>query len=315
MDARKITTTAKTEEPLQVSTDLKQTLLAGVSILRPKQWTKNLILFAGLVFSHNLFDLSLFWVSSLAFISFCLLSGAVYVINDLVDIQEDLNHPKKKNRPLPSGRLTIKQAVFIFAASMGLSLITAWALGIYFLLIAMLYFALVVSYSFWLKHIVIFDIFAISLGFLLRVIAGAVVIDVRISPWLLICTLLLSLFLALTKRRYEFVSLENDGVDHRRVLEQYSVAFLDQLISIVTATTIMAYSLYSFTASDTEQLMITIPFVIFGLFRYLFLVYKKDMGGSPEEVLFKDKPFIFNLLLWVLTSVVLLYWHDWAPFS
>jgi len=281
--------------------------IAVLAMLRPKQWTKNLLLFAGLVFSQNLFNTPLLLKTVLAFGVFCLLSGSVYILNDFHDLSADRKHYRKRNRPLASGRLGVGQALAISAILAAVSFYAAFKLGAPFLAAAVLYFFLVLSYSLWFKHIVIIDVFAVALGFLLRAVAGGVVIGVRISPWLLICTLLLALFLALTKRRHEYVVMENNGIEHRRVLAEYSVAYLDQLVSIVTASTIMAYSLYTFSAGRSQYLMLSIPFVIYGIFRYLFLVHKKEMGGSPEDVLLKDKPLIINILLWVAACVIVLY--------
>ena len=282
-------------------------LVAAFTLLRPRQWTKNFFLFAGLVFSGNLFYLPLFCKTLLAFGTFCLLSGAVYIMNDMVDLEEDRQHARKRHRPLAAGRIRMGQAWVVFGVLLAVSWGLSFTLGKNFLLVAVLYFLLVMGYSLYFKHIVILDVFAVALGFLLRVVAGGVAIGVRISPWLLICTLLLSLFLALTKRRHEYLSLGAGGSAHRPVLADYSVAYLDQLINIVTAATIMAYSLYSFTASPTQDLMLTIPFVIYGLFRYLFLVHKKDWGGSPEEVLLQDRPLGVSIFLWVLACVFVLY--------
>lgn len=282
-------------------------LSAAFNLLRPRQWTKNFFLFAGLVFSGNLFNSLQFYRTLLAFGAFCLLSGAVYIVNDVVDLEEDRQHARKRHRPLAAGRIRPGQAWLVFGVLLAVSGGLSFLLGNNFLLVAVLYFLLVTAYSLFLKHVVIFDVFAVAFGFLLRVVAGGVAIGVRISPWLLICTLLLSLFLALTKRRHEFISLGEDGSAHRPVLADYSVAYLDQLINIVTAATIMAYSLYSFTASPTQDLMLTIPFVVYGLFRYLFLVHKKDRGGSPEEVLLQDKPLGVSIFIWVLACIFILY--------
>ncbi len=286
---------------------MRQEIPAVLEILRPRQWTKNLFLFAGLVFSQNLFNPPLCLRALLACAVFCLLSGSVYILNDLVDLAADRKHYSKRHRPLAAGRIGIRPAVFLFFLLLAASLGAAFWLGNAFLAVGVLYFLLVAGYSLCFKHLVIIDVFAVASGFLLRAVAGGVAIGVRISPWLLICTLLLALFLALTKRRHEYVMLENNGTEHRRVLADYSVAYLDQLISIVTASTIMAYSLYTFTAGRTEYFMLSIPFVIYGIFRYLFLVHKKDMGGSPEDVLLQDRPFIVNICLWVLVCVLILY--------
>lgn len=281
--------------------------IAVMKILRPRQWTKNFFLFAGLVFSQNLFNSPMFFRVLFAFGVFCLLSGSAYIINDIIDVNEDRKHYIKRNRPLAAGQISIKQAVRAFFVILGVSLSGAFVLGKAFLLVSILYFFLVAGYSLWFKHFVIIDVFAVAFGFLLRAVAGGVVIGVRISPWLLICTLLLALFLALIKRRHEYLVLENNGTEHRRVLADYSIGYLDQLISIVTASTIMAYSLYTFTAGRSEYFMLSIPFVIYGIFRYLFLVHKRDMGGSPEDVLLQDRPFIVNICLWVLVCVAILY--------
>ncbi len=279
--------------------------LSALNLLRPRQWTKNLLLFAGLVFSENLFCLPLLWRSLLAFTVFCLLSGSVYIFNDLCDLEEDRVHPRKSLRPLASGRIKIWQALAMALTLAAVSLSLAFNLGTSFLLISLLYFSLVLSYSVYFKHIVILDVFFIAAGFLLRAVAGGLVIEVSISPWLLICTLLLSLFLALNKRRSEILALDENRGNHRKVLMHYSVRYLDQLITIVTAAVIMAYSLYTF--NKVERLMLSIPFVIYGIFRYLYLVQHQDMGESPEEVLLKDKAMLLNIFLWVAVCVLILY--------
>ena len=316
MDTHK-TIEVKPEEKLSLGfrIELISFLRATITLLRPKQWIKNLFVFAGLVFSQNIFEAHLFLLTFYAFLSFCFLSSSVYIINDIVDLEEDKLHPHKKNRPLPQGQISIKQAVFLLIIMLSISLSIAWVLGPPFFIVALAYFVLINCYSFWFKHIVILDVFAISAGFLLRVVAGAVVISVIISPWLLICTLLLSLFLALAKRRYEFISLENNGTNHRKVLQDYSLKLIDQMITIITAATIMAYSTYTFTASKTDYLMLSIPFVIYGLFRYLFLVQKKDLGGSPEEVLLKDKPLLVTIVIWGLVCIFILYLEKWSFLS
>ena len=288
------------------SSFITQQLCDLVLLLRPKQWTKNLLLFAGLIFSYNLFQLALVMDALIAFISFCLLSGCVYIINDLMDIKEDRMHPQKKERPLAAGKVGSKQAGVLLAGLLVLSFALAWSINILFLVMALIYFTLTLSYSLWLKYIVIIDVFTIAFGFLLRAVAGAVAIEVSISPWFFVCTLLLSLFLALTKRRQESINLTNNGVEIRKVLEHYPVQYLDQLISIVTASTILGYSLYTFTASQSDLFMLTIPFVIYGIFRYLYLVHNKNMGESPDEVLLKDKPLLLNIALWVIISVIIL---------
>jgi len=277
-----------------------------VLLLRPKQWSKNLLLFAGLIFSFSITDAHLVYSSILAFVAFCLLSSSAYIINDLFDVEEDRLHPRKKYRPIAAGAVLPKPAIFISLFLLLLSLIMAWQLNLLFLLSAISYYLLTVSYSIWLKHVVIIDILAIAFGFFIRALAGAFAVEVSISPWFLICTLLLSLFLALAKRRQEAISLAENGKNHRKVLEHYPLAYVDQLISIVTASTIIAYSLYTFTDSKTELFMATIPFVVYGIFRFLYLVYKEELGESPEELLLQDKPLIITIFLWVLISLAVM---------
>jgi 4-hydroxybenzoate polyprenyltransferase len=285
---------------------MSRTLNEVIKLLRPKQWIKNMLVFAGLIFSFNLFNPPLVLTAMLAFISFCLLSSGVYVLNDMIDIEEDRTHPKNKHRPLAAGTISVKNAILLLIVLLVISLALAWLINLLFFIATLIYLFLNVSYSLWLKHMVILDVFAIAFGFLIRALAGAIAIDVNISPWFLVCTLLLSLFLALAKRRQESKNLVNNGVNHRKVLEHYPIKYLDQLIAIVTASTIIGYSLYTFTASHTELFMLTIPFVIYGIFRYLYLVYAKDMGDSPDEVLLQDKPLIINILAWVVISVIIL---------
>ena len=229
----------KTEQKFAIGLGLrvKQPLRASLALLRPKQWVKNSFVFAGLIFSQNILDPQHFLLTFWAFISFCLLSSSVYIINDLSDIEEDKLRPQKKNRPLPSGRITSARSIMLLTVMLASSLLLAWNLGNLFFSVALIYFLLIVGDTFLSKHIVLLDIFTISAGFILRVVAGTLVISVIISPWLLICTLLLSLFLALIKRRAEIVSLENCKVDHRKVLKDYSIKFVDQLISVITTAT------------------------------------------------------------------------------
>lgn len=301
--ANRINRNTRREEPFTESNiDLKAILI----LLRPKQWIKNLLVFAGLIFSFSFVDLYLVFMAVVAFISFCLLSSSAYIINDIIDVKEDRLHPRKKMRPIASGVINSRVGAFISVIFLLISLLLAWQINLFFFLSSFSYYILTVSYSIWLKHIVIIDVFAIAFGFFIRALAGAFAIDVSISPWFLICTLLLSVFLALTKRRQESIGLAENSTNHRKVLEHYPLPYLDQLISIVTASTIMAYSLYTFTDSHSELFMLTIPFVVYGIFRYLYLVYKLELGESPEEVLLRDKPMIFNLLLWVLVSMAIM---------
>lgn len=274
--------------------------------MRPKQWTKNLLLFAALVFSQNLFHLPMLKDVSIAFIIFCLLSGSVYTLNDLIDLTQDRNHPKKSKRPLASGKLSPLTAIISGIILVVLSLTNAFWLNINFAWIALGYFILQIAYSTLLKHVVILDVLAVSAGFVLRAIAGAEVIDVPISSWLLICTILLALFLALGKRRHELLLLEDNAVHHRKILYEYSPGLLDQMISVATASTVVAYALYTMSAETiekfhTDNLKYTIPFVLYGIFRYLYLIHQKSGGGSPEKILLNDKPLLIDIILYLIT--------------
>lgn len=280
--------------------------------LRPYQWTKNLFVFAPLIFSQNVFNVPYLIKTIGAFAIFCLLSGAVYIWNDLRDIEEDKLHPHKSQRPLASGRLGKKPATVAFVVFSVLALGCAFLLNSTFFILASAYFLLQILYSLWLKHVVILDVLLIASGFLLRVGAGGVVILVDISEWLLICTFLLALFIALSKRRHELVFLEKEASHHRPILHEYSPYLLDQMISVVTASTVVAYCLYTISEETvakfgSSRLIYTVPFVLYGIFRYLYLIHKKGEGGSPESVIFKDKPFLIGILLWIISAVIILY--------
>lgn len=274
--------------------------------MRPRQWTKNLLVFAALIFSRNLFNFSLTKDVTLAFIIFCLLSGSVYILNDLIDLKADRAHPKKSKRPLASGRLRPATAAVAGIVIVIISLSAAFWLNTLFALTALGYFILQIGYSLVLKHVVIIDVLAVAIGFVLRAIAGAEVISVPISSWLLICTILLALFLSLGKRRHEILLLEDNAVHHRKILYEYSPGLLDQMISVVTASTVVAYALYTMSADTiakfhTDNLQYTIPFVLYGIFRYLYLIHQKSEGGSPERILFDDKPLLINIVLYLAT--------------
>jgi 4-hydroxybenzoate polyprenyltransferase len=282
--------------------------------MRPKQWTKNAIIFAPLIFSQNFLKPPLVLEACLAFAVFCALSGAVYIINDLMDIEQDRKHPLKCKRPLASGLLKTRPAVlFLTVMLAGLIPCTLTLLNWQFFCIAAGYLILQLCYSSWFKHIVIIDVFCIAAGFLLRVAAGAVAIGVSFSTWLFFCTILLALFLALSKRRHELVLLEDSAGEHRRILDEYSTGLLDQMISIVTTATLIAYILYTVSAETvakfgSDKLKYTIPFVLYGIFRYLYLVYQKNEGGSPEKALLNDRPILLSVVLYGLAvCAVLLY--------
>lgn len=284
--------------------------------MRPKQWTKNAIIFAPLIFSQNFLKTPLVLETFLAFAVFCALSGAVYIINDLLDIEQDRKHPLKCKRPLASGLLKPRTAVLFLISLLSSSAFCAVSLlNRQFVIIAAGYLVLQICYSAWLKHVVIIDVFCIASGFLLRVAAGAVAIDVTFSTWLFFCTILLALFLALSKRRHELVLLEDGAAEHRRILYEYSTGLLDQMISIVTTATLIAYILYTVSAETvakfgSDKLKYTIPFVLYGIFRYLYLIYQKNEGGSPETALLNDRPILLTVVLYgVAVCVVLLYLH------
>jgi len=282
-----------------------------IRTMRPKQWTKNVFVFAALVFDRKLTDPLLFTKTIVAFILLCLISSTVYLINDLVDIEKDRQHPRKRQRPLPSGQLkpgvAIAAAVVIPAVCLPLSLL----LDFYFGLIVTGYLLVMIAYSFWLKNIVIMDVLTIASGFVLRVAAGVPMVQVeRFSPWLYVCTTLLALFIGFGKRRHELFLLQTNANNHRAVLNDYNRAFLDEMMGVVTASTVMAYSLYTFSAEGlppNHAMMLTIPFVLYGIFRYLYLIHVREEGGTPEEIILRDKPLLADVLLWGLTVIVILY--------
>jgi 4-hydroxybenzoate polyprenyltransferase len=285
-------------------------LVAIVRCLRPKQWTKNLLVFAGLVFTYNLLNPGMLSRVVLAFIAFCMLSSAGYIWNDLRDAPADRLHPTKRRRPIAAGLVPPWLAATVALALGVAGLLLAFSLGTSFMLVASLYMLLTVSYSIWLKHLVLIDVFGIAAGFVLRAVGGAVVIGVPVSPWLYVCTVLVSLFLGLGKRRNELEVLEADAAGHRKNLEQYSLELVDQLILIVASVTIMAYSLYTFSAENLPRdhsMMLTIPLVVYGLFRYLYLVRVKRQGGAPEDLLLTDPGMLGTAVAWVLVSVIVLY--------
>ncbi len=280
--------------------------------MRPRQWSKNLFVFAGLIFSKSLSDLRLVIVSVLAFLLFCVLSSAVYLFNDVIDYREDSVHPSKCRRPIASGQMGRTRACFFAAVFAAVALVLSFLLSQHFGITAALYLGLMVLYSLFLKRLIIVDVLCISAGFVLRAAAGALAIDVQISSWLLICTGLLALFLGLSKRRHELLVLEDAAPGHRIALLGYNHLVLDQMISVVTASTVMAYALYTVSAETvvkfgTRLLGLTIPFVLYGIFRYLYLVHIKGEGGSPERSLLNDKPLLVDILLWIVASGLILY--------
>ena len=301
-------------------------LRALLTELRPRQWSKNLAIFVGLIFAQRLFALAALERALLAFVAFCLASSFIYLVNDLCDLDNDRRHPVKRHRPLASGALPIAYAFAamiilllgcaaitallfilpiaargdIFASAGGANLLFAFALISYLLLM--------ILYSLRLKHIVLIDVFVIAGGFVLRILAGAVVIPVSISPWLYLVGIFLALFLALNKRRHELVLLQEQADQHRQILKEYSLPMLDQMITIVSAATVIAYGLYTFEGpTGNERLVVTLPLVLYGLFRYLYLVHIRKEGGSPEEALLRDRHILGTVVLCIAIIIVILY--------
>jgi 4-hydroxybenzoate polyprenyltransferase len=286
--------------------------------MRPKQWTKNVFVWAALIFDVKLFERGPFLRTLVTFILFCLISGAVYIINDLLDIEKDRRHPSKRNRPLASGALSPRFAAIaagvIVAGALPVALAVDRAAGHRAPLVTLVvygYLVLMIAYSFWLKNIVIVDVLTIAAGFVLRVAAGVVAVNaLRFSPWMYVCTVLLALFLALGKRRQEIVLLEGNSGNTRKILEEYNLRFLDEMLALVSSTTVMAYSFYTFSAPNVpanHTMMLTIPFVLYGLFRYLYLIHVKGETDPPDVVALKDRPLQIDLLLFGLIVFAVFY--------
>jgi len=282
--------------------------------MRPWQWVKNLSVLAPLLFSQNLFVPVAVEQATVAFVLFCLLSSSIYLLNDIMDCAQDRLHPQKCHRPLAAGELSMSAALGVMIALLFCALVGGVMLSQTFALTLLGYWLINVLYSAWLKHQVILDVFALASGFVFRVVGGAVATQVEISHWLLLCTTLLALFLGFSKRRHELVLLGEEAEAHRQVLGEYNPHFLDMMIGVVTASTVMSYALYTVSEETvrkfhTQGLLLTLPFVLYGIFRYLYLVYHKDQGGDPTQILLTDKPLVINLCLWVLTAGEILYWR------
>jgi 4-hydroxybenzoate polyprenyltransferase len=289
-----------------------KSILFIVESLRPKQWIKNFLVFAGILFSKNLFNSPMLLDVISAFFIFCLSSGVIYIINDIADVEKDRLNPLKANRPIASGRLKVRDAKIVVAILLPICLVISYSMGLEFFLVVISYILLQILYSFYLKNIPILDIFSISLGSVLRVVGGVVVINVEISSWLFICTILLALFLAISKRRYELIALDQEAKNHRKVLAEYSPNLLDQMISVVTTSLLVTYTMYTIseetvTRFGTKYLVFTVPFVLYGIFRYLYLMYQKGFGGSPESAIISDRPLMINVILWIIIVLILIY--------
>ncbi len=280
--------------------------------LRPQQWVKNGVVLAGVIFSGNITNPDMLITALLAAAVFCMISSTIYIINDLVDIKADRYHPQKARRPLASGKIKPPAAITT-ALVLGLGSLTAsYFLGWKFFLVAISYVALNLLYSFFIKHIVLIDVMSIALGFVLRALAGAVVIGVEFSGWLLVSSFLLALFLGFGKRRYELEHRDGGGGDHRRILRKYSGYLLDQLIGVVTPAVVVCYMIYVISPDvqaklGTKYLYLTTPFVIYGIFRYLYLIHHEEKGGSPTRVLLSDWPVLLTVMLWLTSVLILLY--------
>lgn len=279
-------------------------------LFRIKQWLKNSFVFAALFFSGQFFRADKLLLTTLAFIAFCLISSSVYIFNDIVDCEKDKLHPQKKDRPLAAGIIKIHSAAIYGILFLCGSLLLSWSLNLLLFNTLVIYAILNISYSLWLKNIIFIDIFIIAAGFVLRVLAGSVILLIVPSPWLILCTFLLSLFLGLCKRRAEFLALRNDSMQHRKTLDDYNHTTLtDQLIGMTISTTIITYSLYTYYSPVGIKMMGTIPFVIFTIFRYLFLVYKKEEGGDTANTFFNDKILMLSFTSWVGATLWLIYFY------
>ena len=281
------------------------------SCLRIRQWTKNTVIFAALIFARHALEAGYIARSAIAFVLFSLVTGAIYTLNDILDLNQDRAHPLKKDRPIASGRISVRTGWIIVAILIAAAVPLSFVLDASFGSVVIVYVVLQVAYSLYLKNRVIIDVFVISIGFLLRVVAGALVIHVVISNWILVCTMLLALFLALSKRRHELILLENNADAHREILREYSPYLLDQMIGIVTSSTLVAYII--FTLSDEtvskfgDEMILTVPFVLYGIFRYLYLVHRKKAGGQPDEVLLSDIPLQLDIITYGIVALLIIY--------
>ena len=276
-----------------------------ITSLRPKQWYKNLILFICIIFSKNLLNQSMWLDITSAFIIFCMLSGSDYIINDIIDRKKDMMHPKKCRRPIASGSLNKHHALMTAIILITISLAWSYTINPQFFIASLTFFILHNAYTLYLKNIILIDILTISIHFVIRAIAGCLAISVFISPWLIICTFLLALFLALAKRRHELVLLGKDAKNHRKILEEYSTGLLDQMITITTSALIISYTLYTFLTGNI-YLMATIPLAVYGLFRYMLLIHATNFGGETEMI-FKDKGILACMVLWLALVILILY--------
>jgi 4-hydroxybenzoate polyprenyltransferase len=287
-------------------------MIPFIRALRPHQWTKNLLVFAPLLFSKHLFEPEPFARALAAFVAFCGMAGAVYLWNDVADLEQDRLHPKKKKRPVAAGDLSVPSASLGAIGLVACSLSLSFALGPGLGLCAGAYLGLNLAYSFGLKHVVILDVLSLSLGFVLRALAGGFAVQAPVTDWLLVLTLLLALFLALAKRRHEITSLGEGAISHRAILAEYSPYLIDQMTSVVTASVVTAYTFYTLSPETvqkfgTAKLSWTLPLVLYGIFRYLYLVHQKDRGDSPTDLLLTDRPLLLTVALWAALVIAIVY--------
>jgi len=280
--------------------------------MRLPQWIKNFFVFAALIFAGHLFIAHDVILTTAGFFLFCFVASGIYLFNDIIDLKNDRLHPTKSKRPLASGKLKVSTAAAAATFFSALGVVLAFLLRLEFGILLLGYLVLNIAYSFRIKNLVILDVMTISAGFVLRVLAGALLINVPTSEWLIICTVLLSLFLGFSKRRHELTILEGEADTHRSVLQHYSPYYLDQIIGIVTASTVMSYALYTISDEtikkfNTSNLIYTVPFVLYGIFRYLYLVHKKEEGGNPTKLAVTDLPLLMNIVLWIITAAFIIY--------
>ncbi|NFE40313.1 decaprenyl-phosphate phosphoribosyltransferase [Clostridium botulinum] len=279
-----------------------------IALMRPKQWIKNFFVFAAIIFSGNLTNEIILKNNIITFILFCLTSSTIYILNDIVDLEKDKKHPEKKNRPLPSGRVSKSTAIIMNIVILYTVLFCSYKFVDYKIMyIYLLYIVMNIFYCFKLKNVVILDVMVITFGFVLRMESGSLATKVSVSPWLFLCTILLSLFLALNKRKSEIITLKDNRGSHRKILEEYSVELIDNMLTIVTPSILISYCIYTFSSVQSKRMMYTIPFVLYGIFRYQYLMNNHNLGGKPEDVFGKDKPFLVNMVLWVISVVVIIY--------
>jgi 4-hydroxybenzoate polyprenyltransferase len=306
-EVQQIDTVAQTASAPKSRSALKLPPL--IRAMRPLQWSKNALVFAGLIFTHSLFKLDPFLTTVAAALTFCAVSSAIYLVNDIRDVDQDRLHPRKRFRPIASGEISVRHAAMTAVVLLVSGFVASFLIRPEFAAVIAGYVVLMVTYSYGLKRLVILDVFAIAAGFVLRAAGGAVAIAVPISPWLYVCTMLLALFIGFAKRRSEIVLLEGQAGRHRANLDAYTIGMLDQIIGIVSSATVMAYSLYTFDAAsvpENKSMMLTIPFVLYAIFRYLYLVHRHNLGGSPEVLLFTDRPLLLCIVGWGISSIVIL---------